>query len=195
MTDRDAERFAKVMAALGETFNETISDVRSDAYFAALGDFLIEDVELAATHHIRVGRFFPKPIELREWITGTETDNAEIAWHDVRREIRRVGYTGRPRLPEASLVTLERVFGSWVALCETLPAEGPGLLAWEKRFRETYATLARRNQIALPPSRSVASFPAPAAAGGTRLAEANGKSTTALVGTSRRRSGTRDGAT
>lgn len=150
MTDRDAGRFAKVMAALAETFNDTVSQVRAEAYFSALEDLLIADVEEAARNHIRVGRFFPKPVELREWVTGTDEDQALDAWQQLTREVRRTGYTGRPELPEATFDALNRVFGSWVALCQTLPADGPGLSVWEKRFRETYLVLATRERMALP---------------------------------------------
>lgn len=170
MTNRDVKRFAKVMAALGETFNETISDVRTEVYFAALEDLAIADVETAAKNHIRVGRFFPKPVELREWVTGTDEDQALDAWHGVLREVRRTGYTGQPALPEATFAAIHRVWGSWVALCQSLPADGPGLSAWEKRFRETYRVVTAREHAALPetPQRpQLASFPARAVGGDT----------------------------
>lgn len=199
MTDSDAARFATLMAALGETFNETISDVRSDAYFAALADLSIAELEQAAHNHIRVGRYFPKPIELREWVTGTDDDQALTAWQQLTREVRRTGYTGRPDLPDTTIHAIERVWGSWVALCQTLPADGPGLSAWENRFRETYAVLLTRERVSLPPHPSrpqLASSAAPVVAGDTRSELGPGTSTSVpVVVGSRRTSGKRNGAT
>lgn len=149
MTNRDAGRFAAVMAALSETFNEPVSDARAETYFQALEDLLIDDVELAARNHIRVGRFFPKPVELREWVTGTDEDQSLEAWQQLVGEVRRTGYTGRPTLPAATREVVDRLWGSWVALCEVLPADGPGFAAWEKRFRETYEVVATRQRQAL----------------------------------------------
>lgn len=148
MNHSDLRRFAVTLGALGETFNETISDVRLDAYFMALSDLPIEAIEQATKAHIRDGRFFPRPIELRERIEGNASDHAEVAWMALMGEIRRVGYIGTPALPDATQRVIGAIWGSWRCLCETLPGDGPELLGWAKRFRETYATLARREHFA-----------------------------------------------
>lgn len=157
MTKRDDMRFARVMAALGETFNETISKVRTDAYFAALQEFDIADIEAAATNHIRVGRFFPKPVELREWITGTDDDQADAAWAELHGEFRRVGSWRAPTLSPLTQQTILALCGTWERACALIGrADSPAeLQGWQKRFKETYVTMAIREhqQLAagLPP--------------------------------------------
>lgn len=144
MTDRDVARFAKVMAALGETFNETISDVRAEAYFGALDDLPMERVEHAATEWIKRGKFFPKPVELRELIEGSSADQAQIGWMELVGEIRRVGWYGRPELSPVVRATMEGLWGSWAHLCQTLPGEGPELLGWQKRWEGAYGATSGR---------------------------------------------------
>lgn len=144
MRAQDAERFAKVMAALGETFNDTISDVRSEAYFGALEDLAMEQVEHAATEWIKRGRFFPKPVELRELIEGTAEDQAQLGWMEMLGEIRRVGWYGTPQLSEIVRGTIEGLWGSWKNLCQTLPGDGPELLGWQKRWESAYGATSGR---------------------------------------------------
>lgn len=148
MTDDDRLALARTLKALGETFNEPVSELRAEAYFFALQDFPIDAVEAAARHAIRHARYFPRPAELREYVDGRVEDNAEAAWVQLVREVRRVGYTGKPCLPETTLAVVAAMWGSWVRLCETLPGEGPELLGWANRFRGTHAVIARREQFA-----------------------------------------------
>lgn len=157
MTSADALRLAKALKALGETFNEPVSDMRADAYLFALSEFSIDQVEQACRLAIQHHRFFPRPAELRDLIAGTDEDHALTAWQELVREVRRTGYTGWPVLPKPTRDAIERIWGSWQALCETLPAEGPGLSAWEKRFRETYHAVVSKDRLALPerPSRQL----------------------------------------
>ena len=153
MRDGDVTRLARALKVLGETFNEPVSDTRAEAYFFALDDFTIEHVEEACRLAIRHARFFPRPAELRELIVGTDANASGQAWLALVREVRRTGYTGTPELEATARVAMERVWGSWITLCQTLPAEGPGFAVWEKRFRETYQTLtARERRLSGPPS-------------------------------------------
>ena len=85
---------------------------------------------------MRTCRFFPKPVELRELMTGRADERADLAWGELLREVRRVGYLGTPMFTDASMLpTIHTVFGGWRHLCETLPAGGPELVGWIKQFK------------------------------------------------------------
>ena len=143
MTDRDMVSFSEAMTVLGETFNETISPIRLAAYFDALSDHSIDDVLLAAGIANRTARFFPKPVELIELISGT----AEDAWGEVLREVRRVGYVGTPHFESATaLATIEAISGSWQQFCGQLPSDGPELIGWMKQFRSAFLVMTARHQ-------------------------------------------------
>ena len=91
---------------------------------------------------MRTCRFFPKPVELRELMTGRADERADLAWGELLREVRRVGYLGTPMFTDASMLpTIHTVFGGWRHLCETLPAGGPELVGWIKQFKSAYGTV------------------------------------------------------
>jgi hypothetical protein len=154
VTGADRAAFAGLLKGLGEAFNEPVSDLRAEIYFAALEDRDIADVKAAVFAHIRAGKFFPRPAELRERISGNVEDQAEMAWQSLLREVRRVGYIGRPVLDAATSHAALGLFGgSWRTLCEHLPAQGPELLGYRKQFVASYGATARLAAAgALPPS-------------------------------------------
>lgn len=148
MTENDRPKFAEAMHALGETFNEPVSDIRAEAYFDALRDVPLAQVAVAVRLAIRTCRYFPKPVELREMVTGQSGELADKAWGDVLTQIRRVGYMGTPTFEDGRIEeTIRQVWGSWRRLCETLPGEGPELVGWVKQFKSVFASVANRGEI------------------------------------------------
>jgi hypothetical protein len=143
MTAEDRVAFAEAMYLLGETFNEPVSDIRTEAYFDALCDRTLADVNIAVRAALRSCKFFPKPVELRELIDGSTADNAEVSWGAVLREVRRVGYYGVPNIDARQMRAVRELWGSWQRLCETLPGEGPELLGWAKQFKAVYQATER----------------------------------------------------
>lgn len=139
MTSLDALRLAKALKALGETFNEPVSDIRAEAYLFALEDFTITQVEDAIRLAIRHCKFFPRPAELREQIEGNVEDRAELGWHELLAEIRHVGSWRPGELSAMTQATMERVCGTWERCCASIgQATGPELLGWAKRWKEGY---------------------------------------------------------
>lgn len=165
MTEQDKPTFATLLIGLGETYSEPVSDARLEIYWRALSDLPIEALQGAATVHANTSRFFPKPVELREAVEGIVDDRAELAWSRVRFLVRRYGYTGidgRGKPPTFPDPVTERaamdLYGGWRGLCESLPAEGVGLVTAAKQFKASFAAYARqgvRESLALP-SRSEA---------------------------------------
>ena len=128
---------------LGHTFNETISPIKIAAYFDALSDHRVEDVLRVTKTLIRTQRFFPKPINFLDLLSGT----AEDAWGEVMRECLRVGYPGTPRFKNPiALATVVTIAGSWQRLCEVLPLEGPEYIGWMKQFKSAFAVMSARHQ-------------------------------------------------
>lgn len=146
MTDQDRIQFAEAMHVLAETFGESMTELRTEGYFDALRDFDIQQVNVAVRHALKACRFFPKPVELRELVTGDAEETAQAAWDAVLREIRRVGYVGTPKLEPRALRAVNELWGGWRRLCETLPNEGPELVGWIKQFKTTYASVERSEE-------------------------------------------------
>ena len=78
MEEDRRERFAKVMAALGEIFKGEMTVAQLELYYELLGDVDIEVIERNAWWHLRHGIFFPKPAELR-----TEKGVMKPSYHEL----------------------------------------------------------------------------------------------------------------
>jgi hypothetical protein len=145
MTTDDRHAFAELLIGIGETYGEAVSDARMEIYYRALEDLSLDAIRHAATVHVRTQKFFPRPVELREAIDGSMDDRAELAWGGLLRVVRSVGYYGNPTWTDLAMERAAmELYGGWKALCERLPAEGPGLIVAAKQFKATYAAYARR---------------------------------------------------
>src|SRR5690606_33933929 len=123
---------ASLMLALSETFNEPVSETRAGMYFDALSELTIQEVEQAMRLSLRRSKFFPRPAELLELVSGSAEDQADEAWQSVINAVRRVGAYRTPTLDDAAMDTVRRLFGTWSRACQQLPAGGPELLGWRK---------------------------------------------------------------
>lgn len=145
MTPLDRPRLAQYLAVLGEAFNEPVSELRAEAYFSALEDLSMASLESVGKRALNL-RFFPRPADLRLLIEGSAEHEAELAWLNVLREVRTVGYTGVPTLSPAALETVRSLWGTWTRLCQTLPGDGPELIGWAKQFQAAYQATADKLQ-------------------------------------------------
>jgi hypothetical protein len=143
MTHDDRKSLAQMLVVLGSTFNEPFDDFKLEGYFAALKDLPIDEVRRAGSEALQLDTFFPRPARIREIIGGSANEQAEAAWTTLMQQMRWEGYTGKPELPEPIWEVVRELWGSWVTLCQTLPAEGPELLGWAKRFKSSYGSAQR----------------------------------------------------
>ncbi len=149
MTKTDLPRLVRVLELLGATFNEKISDLRSEGYLMGLSDLSIEDVERGARRALKESKFFPRPAELRDLAVGSAIDRAELGWLELLAEVRRIGAWGRPELSLTVSHAAIEIWGSWRQLCETLPGEGPELLGWAKKFKSAYAAMTSPSRLTI----------------------------------------------
>jgi hypothetical protein len=145
-TSKQQREFGVMLLAMGELFDTPVSPIRAEMFCGAVEDLPFAAVRDAAAAYIRTSTFFPKPADLRRLVEGDVEDEAELAWQYVLREVRRVGYLGAPVWPsEVAQRAAEGLFGSWRALCERLPAEGPELLGFRKQFVALFGATRRRS--------------------------------------------------
>lgn len=149
MTTQDADRFAQALGVVRLAYPNAPGILQEVArvYFMACEDLPIEQVEAGALACVRrPTAFFPSAGEFRAACLGPTKDNAQIAWIDLLKEIRRVGWTGKPNLPEATMETVNGMFGSWRQCCEKMPDGGPEFLGFQKQFLAAYNALAERRE-------------------------------------------------
>jgi hypothetical protein len=120
VTEHDSERFATLLAGMGEVYNQTVSPLRITIYFKALVEYEFEQINAAVMRHIQTSKFFASPADLREHIDGSDVDREGVAWNAITSAIAVVG-------PWQSVIVEDPVvaaaicltFGSWVGACET----------------------------------------------------------------------------
>lgn len=144
MTPDERDHVTDQLTVLAEYYERPKSEAQILLYVQALDDLPCEAVVGAMRTLVRTSTFFPKVSEIRALIEGRTEEASELAWMEMLREVRRVGYLGAPDLPEATTETIRGLWGSWARLCETLPGEGPELVGWMKRWDGAYGATANR---------------------------------------------------
>ncbi len=152
--------FLEMLLALGEVFNEPVSDrARGDVSAAGRGFAVRCDRGRRRRTMAALPRSSQAGDFARPW-KGTVEDQAELAWQHTLREIPAGRLVGTPSWPdEVTARAAPGLFGgSWRTLCENLPARGPELLGFRKQFVSAFGATARQAMAAaaLPPSRSEA---------------------------------------
>lgn len=143
MTDAERPAFAKLLVMLSQMYNETVSEMRAEAYWIALRDCDLGELQRATLKAMQSLKFFPKPAELRELLDGAGEDDAERAWQEYKSQARRIGGYNSPILETALAETLTLVFGSWEAACWA--DYSPEMWASKRReFGRTYRILRQR---------------------------------------------------
>lgn len=116
-TDENGE-FSRRLAALAEVFDVKLSAARVALYFESLRDLPLEVVVVAMNQALKGCKFFPRPIELREFAVGNSEDAAEKAWLSFRAALGRLGYMASVAIHDAALAeTITAMFGTWAAAC------------------------------------------------------------------------------
>ncbi|MFK4765455.1 hypothetical protein ACI3L3_11865 [Desulfobaculum sp. SPO524] len=126
-------QFLASFAALCETFGKECTEQLPKIYHRALQDFTVEQVKTAIGKAIMHGRFFPRPVELRELVQGRVETRAELEADKVLKAIAEYGaYNAVAFDDHVTAAVVWRGFGGWGLLCDSV-REGE-----EKWFRKDF---------------------------------------------------------
>ena len=120
-----------------------------EIYVEILSDIPGEQVEAAAREFVRKGKEFPpNPGQLAQLAFDLQDVadgrlSAPEAWEMTIREIRNIGYVGRPNLPELVMKAIRSV-GGWMYLCHS-----EHLVSDRARFIEAYEIYDKRDRDSL----------------------------------------------
>ena len=140
MTNR--EKFAESMAGLSLIFDKEINKALVQIYWNVLREFSDDDVYDAIQRAVRECRFFPKPAELIDFITGSREIRAALAWADVRRAIVEHGSHRSVRFKDLAIHSVLEAMGGWGEMCRLPERE---LRFREREFRQLYDVYSRRS--------------------------------------------------
>lgn len=158
MQNSDKSSFHELMLGAGELYGKEITKPLLRIYFNALEDLSLEQVEQSFTKHTKstdqAGSFFPKPADLIRQINGTSKhneqaldDKAEIAWHVIEGEIRRIGSHSTLRMEDRQALAAVKAIGGWKKICGLTISE----LTWaHKEFVAAYKNYERTDVNLLP---------------------------------------------
>ena len=138
---KDEKKFAGLIAMLDETFGKESSKLRVEIYFGALKEFEITEVEQAIYLAIGTLKFYPKPVELIELMTGNLEDISALAWTDFLHGLN--GWHSVRFEDKIITATILAIFPSWFEACQLTLTE---LSFKRKEFIEVYKAIARNPQ-------------------------------------------------
>ena len=113
---KNENQFKKNLVAVGELFNKEVSPALAKMYWNALSGFTDEQVQTAFDQAICSQKFFPKPADLIESISGTSESRSMEVWAAIMDQIRKVGSCEKPGFSEEILDIISKT-GGWKYLC------------------------------------------------------------------------------
>ena len=138
---RDKKIFKEFMAGLGLLFDKEIPSSLSAIYWRILEPFTDEECEKVFNKLITTCKYFPKPVDFLELLSGTNEDRSLSAWQDVMGAL-----TQGCRLADQTINSTVKALGGW----DSLERQTYNELKWtEKRFREHFNVVEKREEFDL----------------------------------------------
>ena len=145
-TKSDYTKFTALFTGLCELFDKKYSQALMSIYTEALGTYDIEQLEYAIKQAAVSCRFFPKPVELIEFISGGKTaiqDRAVSQGAAVLTTVKRVGsYVSVMFHDPVTTAVISASFGGWVKLCNSLNDDDDKWFL--KDFEKAYIAFSRQ---------------------------------------------------
>ena len=141
MRTEDFLKFTEYLLTLGEVFGEQISELRLEAYRAALDGYELPAIESAMRRATATLKFFPKPAELIELMEGSHDDRAGQAWHVLLDAVSDGGNASVKFLDPAAAVAMDVTFGGYLQAARTIrEADEPMIAHYRKNYMQAYQT-------------------------------------------------------
>lgn len=123
MEGNDLERFTNAFKLCWATLanNKPEQPILYKVYYDSLIQFTIKQVETAFSKATLKLKWFPKPVELIELITGTDECNGDVQATNVLKAIKQVGAYETVNFNDpVTHAVINRVFSGWVKMCNEL---------------------------------------------------------------------------
>lgn len=139
---RNELKFKEYMTMLCEIHDKTLSDTMRDLYWKILEPYTDEQCEKAFKDAVYFNKFFPKPADLIEILSGDKKDRATEAWVEVLGSIRSIGNYESVRFSNPVIHSVIQVMGGWDNLAATMLVDEE---KWkQKEFEKLYHVMERR---------------------------------------------------
>lgn len=132
-------RLVMSLTTYAEACKETLSEIGLVAYETSLiPRYSIDQIERALVQMMldrRYGKYLPKPIEIAEFIDGSNSEGIDEAWAKVKDAVSGVGKYRSVVFDDARIHVAITRMGGWITLCSKLDDYN------EKVLRETFTDI------------------------------------------------------
>lgn len=146
MTNQDMPRFISAMTAMSVVFKEPLSQPLVETYFRVLSGFDADQVDAGISKAISTLKFWPKPVELVECISGGGLrleDKAQVEACRVLEAIKSIGTYSSVAFDDAvTQAVIVQQFGGWAKFSEMRAVDEKWFV---KDFAAAYQAFARAN--------------------------------------------------
>ena len=126
------------MTILADLYNRKLSESLTIMYIKILEKYSYKDLEEAFKKVIATAKFFPKPVEIIEALSGSKEDRTLSAWMVVHDSIRKHGHYASVDFGDPLIVKAINQMGGWNKLCSQTSDQ----LIWDqKEFERIYKNL------------------------------------------------------
>jgi hypothetical protein len=154
MTNQDLPKFASSLTALAVVFDKPITPQFTEIYFRILERFSIEEVERGISTACATLKFFPKPVELVDCISGGQValeDRAQVEATRVLTAIKRVGtYDSVAFDDPVTQAVISQHFGGWHRFAEMREDEEKWFIKDFARAYQSFTRAGIKQNSALP---------------------------------------------
>lgn len=144
---KDRKEFSTYFSLLCEVFEPDIDASRlkllRDIYYEALKEFPLNKVKeaISIVTKTRVYAKLPKPAEILQCITGTQDEQALIAFQSLLKGIKRVGPYNDVKFQDRAIHSVIEMLGGWNKVCSV---EEDQLKWMEKDFAAAYKVVVKK---------------------------------------------------
>ena len=143
MDESNRNAFSKVMQLLAATYDKEATMDLIEAYWGALKDLSLPDIQQSAFEAMKRLEWMPKPAQLRRLAGDVEPDHrAAIAWQAVRQTLSQQGTYTSVNFGDPVINATIRNMGGWTALGQKDEKEFEvwGRKEFERVYQAIYAT-------------------------------------------------------
>jgi hypothetical protein len=114
---QDRRLFAQMFTGMCEYFDKKYSETLLEIYFRGLEDLTVNLVSEAINLAIGSLKFFPKIVELREFVSKSSDEQALIAWGQLTEAVQRAGHWSSVLFVDGKIARVVILLGGWQEVC------------------------------------------------------------------------------
>jgi len=150
MTPDDRDRISEVLTILADHYQRPMTPAALAFYVDCVDALPYEAVERALRALGQSEQFWPMPARVHEFVNGTATERALLAWMRVETAMTVAGPYASVDFEDPVLHVTIQQLGGWPLMCEALRLDPHEYGFRRREFTQTYELLARRGHSQAP---------------------------------------------